>query len=127
MTLALILISLFWPVNTPADSWECSNNIEITCGAEGCVAADPGAFTPMRVSFDSLGGMRVCAYSGCWEGAGKIFENADFLVLTGSRLNFSAKEPASSNQDVMIALDKKDNVAMLKAGGFSHPIVCKRN
>lgn len=125
MAFALIVLLAFLPANTVADTWNCTNTIEIRCDSDGCEAEKNDAFTPMSVSFNETGKMSVCAYSGCWEGSGEVFKDGDFLVLTGTNLKFSTASDDSMNQNILIALDKDDNIAVLKAGGFSHPLVCK--
>ena len=127
MTLALILLISFWPGNAQPETWVCRNDIEIRCDSDGCKSEKEGAFTPMSVDFSDSGAMSVCAYTGCWEGTGKVFEIAGFLVLAGTDLSFStAKDNKSINENILIALDRNDKVALLKAGSFSQPLVCRQ-
>ena len=111
---------------TPTEGWRCRNDLEISCDAESCDAAD--AFTPMDVRVDDGGSMSVCAYSGCWEGAGTVVKSDAFIVITGHDLPFStAPDSVERQADILIALDKADDVAVLKAGPFAHPLRCEKD
>lgn len=125
MTFGLIFIlSIFGITSTTAmDSWQCRNDVEIHCAEEKCDAKKSGEFTPMSVSFDVSGKMSVCAYSGCWEGTGKVSNNGDFMMLSGQNLKFST---SNMKENIAITLDKKDNIALVKAGSFAQPLVCKK-
>lgn len=128
MTLGFILAFsfLFGPAANPSvDSWQCRNDIEIRCDAGKCQAEE--SFTPMSVSFDDAGKMSVCAYSGCWEGKGTVFNSGDFLMLSGQNLKFSTADSADMNEDIAITFDRKDNVALLKAGSFAQPLICEKD
>ncbi|NNE98294.1 MAG: hypothetical protein HKN25_04655, partial [Pyrinomonadaceae bacterium] len=126
MTLFTILIFTIFGITSSSEKWECRNDLEIRCADGNCKTQEKGSSTPMSVSFDDSGMMSVCAYSGCWEGKGNVFRSGDFLSLAGHGLKFSTSpERAEMNRDISITLDRKDNVAMLKAGEFAHPMVCK--
>lgn len=123
--LLLLLVSLF---NSGLESktWQCRNDLEITCSADKCESETADSFTPMSVQFSENGQMNVCAYSGCWEGLGNVYINGDFLVVSGLNMNFStAPKSESSNENILISLDKRDNVANIKAGAFAQPLVCE--
>ena len=127
MVLSLILMMTIFGGTAEPEVWQCRNDLEIRCDGENCEAVKEGAFTPMSVRFDDAGSMTVCAYSGCWEGTGDVFKNGEFLVLTGQDLSFStSRNDPKMNQSIVIALDKSNNVAMLKAGQFAHPVVCRQ-
>jgi hypothetical protein len=80
----------------------------------------------MDVRVDDAGSMSVCAYTGCWEGTGTVNQSERFVVLTGHDLPFStASDDADSQAAIVIALDKEDQVAVLKAGSFAHPLLCE--
>jgi hypothetical protein len=119
----ILILSILFAVTSQGKSWECRNDMEITCSNGKCEAKIADGFTPMSVSFDDSGKMSVCAYTGCWEGTGKVAKDGDFLMLSGQNLKFSTS--ADMNQNIAITLDRSDNIAMLKAGGFAHPLVCK--
>lgn len=110
---------------TPTEQWDCRNDIEINCGEGACQAGD--SFTPMDVRVDDAGAMSVCAYTGCWEGTGTVFKSENFVVVTGHDLPFSSAPDASGGQDIVIALDTSDLVAVLKAGSFAHPLLCEKS
>ena len=74
----------------------------------------------------TIGGLSVCAYSGCWEGTGEVLRAEKFLVLVGHDLEFSTSRGSeSSGADIVMAIDRADGVAALKAGEFAHPLLCK--
>ncbi len=113
------------PPAAPTAQWQCHNDLEISCDAEHCEAAE--SFTPMDVRFDDAGSMSVCAYSGCWEGAGTVVQSENFVVLTGHDLPFStAPDAEDSQEEIVIALDRADHVAILKAGSFAQPLICEQ-
>ena len=112
------------PTASSTAQWQCRNDLEISCDAEHCEAAD--SFTPMSVTVDDAGSMSVCVYTGCWEGTGTVAQSARFVVLTGHDLPFStAAEAAGTQADIVIAIDKADDVAILKAGSFAQPLRCE--
>lgn len=123
MTIALILFISFFNASVEPQTWECRNDLEIRCDGKNCTSVKEGEFTPMGVSFDDKGTISVCAYSGCWEGTGSVLKSDGFLYLTGKALAFSTAK--DSKQDISITLDTSDNIALLKAGEFSQPLVCK--
>ena len=113
------------PATAPTARWACRNDLEISCKAGKCEAGE--SFTPMDVRVDDAGAMSVCAYSGCWEGTGTVVTSEHFVVLTGHDLTFStAPDSEDSKEDIVIAIDRDDNVAILKAGAFAHPLLCKK-
>ena len=123
MKLGLILIlSIFSVTSAFGQSWQCRNDLEIRCNGKKCQVQKADGWTPMSVSFDDSGKMSVCAYSGCWEGIGAVTFDANFLMLSGKNLKFST---SNMTENIAITLDKNDNVAMLKAGGFAQPLICK--
>lgn len=111
-------------LETRSESWKCRNDLEVQCGLEGCETEAGDGFTPMSVSADASGALSVCAYSGCWEGAGEVVRSERFLVLIGHDLAFSTS-PEASSEDIVIAIDRKDGIATLKAGEFAHALLCE--
>lgn len=77
----------------------------------------------MQVAFDERGAMNICAYSGCWEGKGKVFKSGNHLLLSGHKLGWSSA--AHEGGDFMIALDKSHSVAVINGEGFAMPLICK--
>ena len=123
----LIFVLTILCVSVFADSWQCRNDIEIRCAGGECKTETKNGFTPMSVSFDDSGAMNVCAYSGCWEGTGKVFSIADFLTVAGQNLKFSTSpNDSKTGQNISITIDRKDNVAILKAGSFAQPLICEK-
>ena len=113
------------PDAAPTAQWQCRNDLEVSCDTEHCEAAE--SFTPMDVRVDDTGSMSVCAYSGCWEGTGTVVQSEHFVVLTGHDLPFStAPDTADSQAAIVIAIDKQDQVAILKAGSFAQPLLCEQ-
>ncbi len=125
---AILALSIFGATSpaAPTESWQCRNDLEIRCDAGKCAAETRDAFTPMSVSFDDSGKISVCAYTGCWEGTGTASETGTFLMLMGENFKFSTSDTSDMNEDVAIILDKKDKIAVLKAGGFAHPLICEK-
>lgn len=107
--------------------WRCTNDLEVRCTDGACEAEIGDGFTPMSVIVDDSGAMSVCAYSGCWEGSGEVLESQQFLVLIGHGLGLStSRDLESANEDIVVAVDRADGIATLKAGEFVHPLLCKR-
>ena len=113
--------------SSSAETWQCRNDIEIRCAEGACSAAASGSFTPMSVSADGTGRLSVCAYSGCWEGIATVTRSEQkFLMLVGQNLEFStASAQGESTQDVVLVIDRRDSVAILKVAEFAHPLICK--
>jgi hypothetical protein len=127
MTFGLILILSILGVTSPkTETWQCRNDVQIVCTGGKCEAETKDAFTPMSVSFDDTGMMSVCAYTGCWEGTGEVSKKNNFMMLSGENLKFSTSDSKDMYEHIAITLDRRDNVAMLKAGEFAHPLLCEK-
>jgi hypothetical protein len=127
MKIGLILILSIFALTGIAEakeSWQCRNDLEITCENGKCDAKTEDGFTPMSVNIDDTGAMNVCAYSGCWTGSGQVFTTQKFLTLNASNLKFSTSDDRAN---ISITLDRTDNVAIIKAGSFAQPLVCQKN
>ncbi len=131
-TLALLLTgcATTGPTQHPRErdfeSWQCRNDLEVRCDEEACTAEPGDGFTPMSVTVNASGGLSACAYSGCWEGLGRVFRDEPYLVVIGRDLEFStAPGNESARQDVLVAIDRTDSVAIVKAGEFAHPLRCE--
>lgn len=121
MKLAIHALLVLLPVVTYATEWRCRNNdMQITCTSEKCSTSD--SFTPMDVNFNDRGSMSICAYSGCWEGKGKVLKSEDHILLSGHKLIWSGATHGSG--DFMIALDKDNRIAVINGGGFAMPLIC---
>ena len=105
----------------------CRNDIEVHCTHGACGAeTEEGSFTPMSLGFSTTGSFSLCAYSGCWDGEGTVVATAPFLVITQAKVEWS--DPSSHGErdaDVLIAFDARDRIAIIKAGGFATPLLCK--
>ncbi|NNE67211.1 MAG: hypothetical protein HKN33_11655 [Pyrinomonadaceae bacterium] len=123
MIVLFLTLFLFVNADSKPTSWDCTNPIEITCDGKTCVSSEKDAFTPMRVTIASDGSMEVCAYTGCWQGTGKVLKNESQIVFAGTDLRFSTAP--ESKENILIGIDSRDNVGFVKAGAFSHPLVCK--
>lgn len=110
------------------ESWECRNDLEVSCSQGKCSAETEGGFTPMSVSASGSGALSVCAYSGCWEGKAKVHQDETFLILVGHALPFStAPDDKSANADVALVVDRGEGVATLKVGAFALPLLCQES
>ena len=125
--LATILLPLLFGCQTDHEqsstgtvSYQCKNDIEIQCTSTGC-KSEAANFTPLSVSFDMTGALSVCAYTGCWEGRAKVMSDENFILLNAQNLKFSTSD---ETQNITLALDFSDNVAILKAGSFAQPLLC---
>ncbi len=105
--------------------WRCRNNLEVHCAADGCSAESGDGVTPMDVVFGTSGGFSVCAYSGCWDGAGTVAASGPLLTIMQTAVSWSDPARADGAEDVLIAFDADDQVAIVKAGGFTVPLNCK--
>lgn len=124
MILSLILSLSLFGVTAQTETWQCRNDVEIKCADGKCEAETKDAFTPMDVSFDQTGMINVCAYTGCWQGTGKVNDDGDFLTLTGNGLKFSTSDDMA--ESIVISLDRRDDIAVIKAGSFAQPLLCER-
>lgn len=110
----------------PPESWNCRNQIEVWCAADGCAATPPDAFTPMDVWASADGDLSVCAYSGCWQGKAAASAAAGRLVWAGDALPFvSSLEGAAG--DVTLLILAADGVGFVRAGGIATPVLCARS
>mgnify|MGYP001764957668 CR=1 FL=1 len=101
--------------------WNCRNqNLEVICSPEKCAAST--SFTPMDVSISHLGFVTICAYSGCWEGKGKMLKSGAHLIISANKLRWGGASPNPAS--FIIALDKVDNVAVIKGANFAMPLIC---
>lgn len=106
-----------------AGAWQCESDVEVQCENFGCAAN--AEFTPITMSFLENGEFGVCAYSGCWEGIGKVVINDPFLVISSSAAEWSS-EDAIGSEAVAIIYDRRDDIALLKVASFAMPLVCNR-
>ncbi len=103
-------------------SWNCRNvDLEIGCGGGKCTVAE--AHTPMDVHL-GVGGISVCAYTGCWEGApAAVVRSGGFVTFIGAALPFSTNP--DSVADIAVTVDTASGVAtILVAGLYATPAIC---
>ncbi len=109
----------------PPESWNCRNQIEVWCAADGCAATPPDESTPMDIWASTDGAISACAYSGCWEGNAAASASAGRLLWTGDGLPFvSAIDGAKG--DVTLLILAWDGVGFIRAGGIATPVLCRR-
>lgn len=119
----LSVILFLMPAFASATDWDCRNNdMEITCAKGKCAASE--GFTTMSIGVSDSGSMTICAYSGCWEGKGKVLKSGNHLLLSGHKLGWSGTTLGSG--DFMIALDKSTGIAVINGEGFAMPLICKQ-
>jgi len=109
----------------PPESWNCGNQIEVWCAADGCASTPPDAFTAMDIWATADGDLSVCAYSGCWRGRAARSAAGGRLLWSGDALPFeSAVEGAAA--DVTLLILAADGVGFVRAGGLATPVLCAR-
>jgi hypothetical protein len=117
-------VFLLLPTLALSTEWNCRNqDMEISCRQEKCEASE--TFTPVDVSVSDLGFMTVCAYSGCWEGKGKVLKSGAHVLVSGNQLKWSGS--FSNPANFIIGLDKSDNVAVIKGANLAMPLICSSN
>jgi hypothetical protein len=108
-----------------AEGWSCGPDLEVQCTAESCAVSEDQGVIPIYLSFDSRGNFLLCAYSGCWEGKGKVVSRSPFLVITKKQVDWSdPNQRVEGREDVLIAFSPSDRVVMAKAGSISMPMRC---
>ena len=126
--LLLILLNTVLSFSVNATTWNCRNEkFESKCDNRSCSVEDEiGSFTPLDVTFSDEGEMSICAYSGCWDGKGKVLANSPYLVLLGTELSWS-NSSSDDKQDVLIGLDIQNKIATVQVQSFVQPLVCKQS
>lgn len=111
-----------------AAEWHCRNkDMEISCEANQCKGTEH--FTPLDIFADSHGRMSICAYSGCWEGAGQVFSAGSHLLFSAHRLKWTGSASGSGDDagtDFILGIDAADGVAVLKGAGYAMPLLCAK-
>ncbi|MFZ5619292.1 MAG: hypothetical protein ACOZAA_18410 [Pseudomonadota bacterium] len=123
----LIAAMLFVASRTgaPPESWNCRNQVEVWCAADGCAATPPGESTPMDIWASIDGTISVCAYSGCWEGKVATSSSAGRLLWAGDGLPFVSAVKGAGG-DVTLLILAADGVGFIRAGGIATPLLCAR-
>ncbi len=126
-TLILLAVFIFLPIKSIASGWSCSNDSEVMCSDKGCSISTGDDFTRMDIILLDNGKMTICAYTGCWEGVGKVTHNNSFISFYGERFIFSTSPNNKEMQeDIAVTIDKRDNIGILKNSIFAQPILCNR-
>ena len=109
----------------PPESWNCRNQVEVWCAADGCAATLQGESTPMDIWASADGGISVCAYTGCWEGEATFNSTSGRLLWWADDAPFvSAIEGAKG--DITLLILAVDGVGFVRAGGIATPVLCHR-
>jgi len=115
------------PSEIPIDPamWQCRNQVEVWCSADGCAASEPDGFTPMDINAKRTGDLSVCAYTGCWEGKATVTAVDGHVLWTAKALGFSGN-PKASGAAITLLVNQKDGVGFVQAGGLATPVLCER-
>lgn len=124
LTLALLLRASIAEI--PADNWNCRNQIEVWCAADGCAATPPDEFTPMDIHASADGGLSVCAYTGCWETRSAPIRARGRSLWAADDVGFSSQPDGSMNADISLLIVEKDGVGFVRVGGLATPLLCMR-
>ena len=109
-------------------AWECKPDVEVQCTAKSCSVSPDQGVIPIGLSFDSHGTFSLCAYSGCWEGKGRVVSASPFLVISAEKVSWSdPNRRVEGREDVLIAFSPRDRIAMVKAGSLSLPMRCSQS
>ena len=120
-----VLSALLWTATSEAAGWVCGVHFESQCDASGCAAhgnKGDGNTKPVSAQFDDQGHFRICMYSRCYEGKGRVLTTSPFLSITQERVTWNGANPDET--DIFIVLERKELVGMFKAASFVQPIVC---
>jgi hypothetical protein len=110
---------------TPPDVWNCTNQVEVWCAADGCAATAPDEATPMDIYATSDGALSICAYSGCWEGEATLTEAEGRLLWTSQNMQWLSGT-GGLDSDATLLVVSNDGVGFVRAGGFATPLLCSR-
>ena len=110
-----------------ATTWNCKNDVEIQCDDVSCTSTKGGEFTPMDVRFDTKGSFSACAYSGCWNGKGRVVANGSLIVVQKRLADLSEPNVGTERrEDISIMFSTTDRIALVKAGQFVLPMHCTK-
>ncbi len=121
MRLLISIILALLSTHAFSSSWNCRNkDMEIRCSSSKCEASD--GFTPFDIGIHANGSLAICAYSGCWEGNGKVMKSGKYILISGTNLKWTGTN--SGNADFIVAVDTSDKVGFVKGEGFAMPTIC---
>ena len=107
-----------------AQDWRCRNNdLEISCAGKKCESNS--SFTPMNVEISRSGAVRVCAYSGCREGKGKLHHTGQLLTVVVPQLKSSPPNAEQDTRSIAIIIDAQDKVGVMKLDSYAQPLTCE--
>lgn len=110
----------------PPDVWRCQNQVEVWCAVDGCAAKAESETTPLDVWASSRDGrFSVCAYTGCWEGAGAVTQNNGRLLWAAEDVPFTSGNGGFS-ADITLLIIEQDGVGFVRVGGLATPLLCLR-
>lgn len=110
-------------MSATAKDWTCRNtDMEVACAKGKCERNE--SFTPMSVELGHAGKLRICAYSGCWEGQGKPTQTAGMLAVIATRMRFVPPNPDADAPAAAVVVDQKDGIGIMKLHGYAQPLVC---
>lgn len=115
---------VFGASGTLPESWNCRNQIEVWCAADGCRVTPADAFTPLDIWASEDGDLSVCAYSGCWSGRASPSRRAGRLTWSSDELPHSSTDGAA--EEVTLLILAKDGVGFVRARGLATPVLCAR-
>ena len=103
--------------------WSCTNDFESGCSGDGCVLLQGEDFTPLSISVSDAGKLTVCAYTGCWEGQGRVLARSPFLVVLGEQLRWN--HPGQDNPvDLLLSINLAKSTGALSSPHFDQPLYC---
>ena len=124
MKFCFVMFALVLSASAFAQDWRCRNNdLEISCAGKKCESNS--SFTPMNVEISGSGAVRVCAYSGCREGKGKLHRTGQFLSVAVAQLKSSLPNAKEDARSVAIIIDAQDKVGVMKLDSYAQPLTCE--
>ncbi|HPE32326.1 MAG TPA: hypothetical protein PLV61_14135 [Parvularculaceae bacterium] len=129
--LAIAAMAMSSTTGLPADRWNCRNQLEVWCAADGCAATPPDEFTPMDIhatagAAGKASSLSVCAYSGCWESSAAPIRADGRLLWTADGVPFSSNPDGAMTANVTLLILTKDGVGFVRVGGLATPLLCQR-
>lgn len=125
----MAVLSVFLCLAIPkaaAEEWVCGVHFESQCTESRCSAhgdKDDGNTKPVFAQFDDEGNFRLCMYSGCYEGKGRVLTTDPFLSIVQEQVKWTGTNPDYT--DIFIVLQRNELIGMFKAISFVQPILCE--
>lgn len=123
--LAVALILGASKSEVPPERWNCRNQVEVWCAADGCAATPPEETTPMDIWASADGSVSVCAYTGCWEGEAAYTSDAGRFLWRADGIPFVSPIEGAKG-DITLLILAADGVGFVRAGGIATPVLCRR-